>query len=537
MSNYFGAMLDMSRNAVMKPDEVKKYALILKSLGYNMIQLYTEDTYEVSGESYFGYLRGRYSQEELKDIVSYCNGIGVEVIPCVQTLAHLNAIFRWEGYSRNVRDCADILLIDEPKTYELIENMIKSLRECFTSEHIHIGCDEAHMVGLGKFLEKNGYQNRFEIIHRHLERVIGIVEKYGFKPMMWSDMFFRLALPNGEYHTKKDIITEDIVKACPEGVDLVFWDYYHNDIELYDKMIGSHKKFKGELWFAGGAWCWSGWAPHNRWSLESMKPAMESCRRNGVSNVFMTMWGDNGKECSFYSVLPVLYAIRRFYDGVSDLEVIKREFYEITGEGFDAMMRLDIPNDVAKSREACATPSKYMLYSDPFLGFLDSTIVSDAPAKYAEYARQLFADAEESKSYGYIFACEARLCEALELKYDLGVRTRKAYAEKNIEAIRALAEDYAVAIERVEAFYKAFRELWFRENKPHGFDVHDQRFGGLLLRLRACRERLIEYADGAVDAIPELEETLLDFSINGKVAKERSFNYNGWASNVTVNPI
>ena len=127
MSNYFGAMLDMSRNAVMKPDEVKKYALILKSLGYNMIQLYTEDTYEVSGESYFGYLRGRYSQDELKDIVSYCNGIGVEVIPCVQTLAHLNAIFRWEGYSRNVRDCADILLIDEPKTYELIENMIKNM--------------------------------------------------------------------------------------------------------------------------------------------------------------------------------------------------------------------------------------------------------------------------------------------------------------------------------------------------------------------------------------------------------------------------
>ena len=93
MSDYFGAMLDMSRNAVMKPEEVKKYARLLKSLGYNMIQLYTEDTYEVSDEPYFGYLRGRYSKEELKDIVSYCNGIGVEVIPCVQTLAHLNAIY------------------------------------------------------------------------------------------------------------------------------------------------------------------------------------------------------------------------------------------------------------------------------------------------------------------------------------------------------------------------------------------------------------------------------------------------------------
>ena len=46
----FGVMLDMSRNAVMKPDEVKNYARVLKSMGYNMIQLYTEDTYEVEGE-------------------------------------------------------------------------------------------------------------------------------------------------------------------------------------------------------------------------------------------------------------------------------------------------------------------------------------------------------------------------------------------------------------------------------------------------------------------------------------------------------
>ena len=111
MSGYFGAMLDMSRNAVMKPEEVKKYARLLKSLGYNMIQLYTEDTYEVDGEPYFGYLRGRYSQEELKEVVSYCEGLDMEVIPCIQTLAHLNQIFRWRAYEPML-DCADILGVE-----------------------------------------------------------------------------------------------------------------------------------------------------------------------------------------------------------------------------------------------------------------------------------------------------------------------------------------------------------------------------------------------------------------------------------------
>ena len=163
MAKRFGVMLDMSRNAVMKPEELKRLACVLHSFGYNMIQLYTEDTYEVEGEPYFGYLRGRYTKEELCDIVSYCEGIGMEIIPCIQTLAHLNQIFHWSDY-KAIRDADDILMVGEERTYELIDHMMSSLRACFTSDIIHVGMDEAHMLGLGKYLEKNGFRNRFDII-------------------------------------------------------------------------------------------------------------------------------------------------------------------------------------------------------------------------------------------------------------------------------------------------------------------------------------------------------------------------------------
>ena len=46
-NKYFGVMLDMSRNAVMKPQQVKAFASLIRKMGYNMLQLYTEDTYEV----------------------------------------------------------------------------------------------------------------------------------------------------------------------------------------------------------------------------------------------------------------------------------------------------------------------------------------------------------------------------------------------------------------------------------------------------------------------------------------------------------
>ena len=60
-----GIMLDCSRNAVMKPEKVKEFAKIIADMGYNMLQLYTEDTYEIKDEPFFGHMRGRYSQEEI----------------------------------------------------------------------------------------------------------------------------------------------------------------------------------------------------------------------------------------------------------------------------------------------------------------------------------------------------------------------------------------------------------------------------------------------------------------------------------------
>lgn len=38
MAKRFGAMLDMSRNGVMKPEQVKTFAHTLKTFGYNMLQ-------------------------------------------------------------------------------------------------------------------------------------------------------------------------------------------------------------------------------------------------------------------------------------------------------------------------------------------------------------------------------------------------------------------------------------------------------------------------------------------------------------------
>ena len=116
MNQSLGIMLDCSRNGVMKPEKVKEFAKLIADMGYNMLQLYTEETYEILGEPFFGHMRGRYSQEELKDIDAYCSSIGVELVPCIQVLAHLNQLTQWPIYAP-LFDCRDILMVGEEKIY------------------------------------------------------------------------------------------------------------------------------------------------------------------------------------------------------------------------------------------------------------------------------------------------------------------------------------------------------------------------------------------------------------------------------------
>ena len=500
-----GIMLDCSRNGVLKVDSVKTYIDILAKLGYNCLMLYTEDTYEVEGQPFFGYLRGRYTQAELQELDAYAAEKGIELIPCIQTLAHLNAIVRWNAY-KPFTDTRDILLAEDARTYALIEDMFISLSKCFTSRIVNIGMDEAHMVGLGKYLDTHGYQNRFEILTRHLDRVCKIAEKYGFHPIMWSDMFFRLC--NNGVYTKADPIVPgpEVVAAVPKNVDLVYWNYYSEKKQLIDGMIEAHSAFQNPLWFAGGFWTWTGFVPKNSLSIRRTKLAMASLKEHGIRNAIFTIWGDDGQECSVFSVLPALYYTAQLAKGITDEKQIKAGFRQEFGIDFDDFLLLDLPGGAPWADGTVGNPDKWMFYSDPFLGFFD-TAVPEAP-HYDVCAEKLSA-LEDHPRFGYLFRLEARLCRFLQSKVTLGLRTRTAYQSNNQAQLQALADEYGQLSLLLEEFYQALKDRWYTENKVFGFEVLDIRFGGLKQRLTHCRQRLADYLDGKLPKIEELEETIL----------------------------
>ena len=531
MKNFdnFGVMIDCSRNAVPNVDGLKKFFGIISKMGYNFAMLYTEDTYEVEGEPFFGYKRGRYSVSEIRELDDYARSVGIELIPCIQTLAHLKTILRWDEY-RPIFDIDDIILADEERTYELVENMFKTLRRTLKTNKIHIGMDEAHNVGLGRYLDKHGFANRYELLMRHLEKVCEIAKKYDFEPMMWSDMFFRL-VSHGAYNPV-DEFPKEIKDHVPDNVSLVYWDYYHENSEFYENMIDSHKKLTDKVWFAGGAWCWGNFAPHSIISNRRNSIAIKACADKRVKNVFLTMWGDNGGECPYYSVLSALMHAAAIAEGMSADEE-KAKFREITGEDYDAFLDLDLPNHIYGEATTVGSSAycKQHLYNDLFLGIMDNTADGDYDAEtvYRGYAEKFDRYADESRSFGFIFKSSAALCRALEIKFDLGKRIRAAYAANDKAALEKIAgADIPECISRVRAFHKAFREQWYAVNKTYGFEVQEARLGGLILRMESCRERLCDYIDGKIQSISELEEPVLENDKGGM---------NEWSRMITANVI
>jgi hypothetical protein len=123
-----GTMIDCSRNGVLTVSSIKYTLRKLALFGYNMLQLYTEDTYVLEDEPFFGYLRGGYSQAELREVDDYADALGIEVIPCIQTLGHLGQILQWPRFL-SMRDTTEVLLAEWEETYVLLEKMIAVSRD------------------------------------------------------------------------------------------------------------------------------------------------------------------------------------------------------------------------------------------------------------------------------------------------------------------------------------------------------------------------------------------------------------------------
>lgn len=500
-----GMMLDMSRGGVMTVEAVKGMIDAHAALGLNLMMLYTEDTYTVPEAPYLGYLRGRYTEKELREMDDYAAESGVELVPCVQTLAHLEQFLQWD-VNRDIKDNDCVLMIDEPKTYAWIRAALTALRRCFRTNRIHIGMDEAHGVGLGEYYQKHGAVNRFELLNRHLNRVVDICKELGFKPIMWSDMFYRLGSKNNDYYDTDAVVPESAIAQIPD-VALCYWDYYHTDEQFYAGMLEGHRKMGKEVVFAGGIWTWSGILPHVRKTNATMYPALRACLKAGIGTVLATLWGDDGCETDYRLALNQLpiYSEHVWLGEDCTRAEVERMGERLTGLSeacFNAMGAFYADDEDHR-------PGKGLFYCDPLYplteGLWDLTGYREGLEEGVKTLERHFDDSRCE----YAWLAMRIALEKLNWVNEL----RPAYLRGDKAVVLTMANEKLPAMRELYVkMMSVWREQWESGRKRNGWETICARLGAVIARLDDVQRILLRWADGTIECVEELDETPLPAS-------------------------
>ncbi|KAG1158491.1 hypothetical protein G6F37_005742 [Rhizopus arrhizus] len=509
--NTQGVMIDCSRNGVLRLHSIYFLLNNMALMGLNMLQLYTEDTYEVESEPLFGYLRGRYSTRELVLVDEYAFDLGIEVIPCIQTLGHMGQILQWQQFA-HLRDNFEVLLPEDETTYEFIEKLIQSTSRQFRSKRIHIGMDEAHGVGEGRYRQLYGHKDPNLIFIEHLQKVNEVCVRNGLQPMIWSDTAKNNSLQGYYDETNDPSSSSELVEKIPSNVDLVFWDYYHTNPAIYSQKIRQHRQMGCQKpWVATAIWTWSRFWASIPFSLKSIRASMIAAKNKeeGVENTLITIWGDDGNECDFFSALPALlyYAQHGYCEGDEvDVQLLKFNFEGICGGTFDdwvfASKIDDTPEGISITSKTNFVPniSKWLLWEDPILGFLSPQYKDeDLEMHYTMIERELANAIEHKRLLAPLnerLELARKLAKTLALKSSIRKYCVSAYKRKDYGLLLELAHGrLSLLRQEVNELWKYHRQMWSKTYKPFGWEVVESRYGGLKSRLETMYDKIIEHVE------------------------------------------
>ncbi len=185
-----------------------------------------------------------YTQEQVKDIVQYADGLGIRVVPEFDMPGHSTSWFVGYpelaslpgpysiGTSFGVYNAS----MDPTKriTYKFLAAFIEEMSKLFPDEYFHIGGDEVNgktwdsSATIQQFMKKKGFKTNDELQKYFNNNILKILTKCGKKMMGWDEIF-QPGLPNniliqswrGKYYMKN---------AAKQGYQTILSNGYYIDL-------------------------------------------------------------------------------------------------------------------------------------------------------------------------------------------------------------------------------------------------------------------------------------------------------------------
>jgi len=531
-----GFQLDLSQtNAVLQLPQMQELMCRMALMGYNLLVLYMEDTFEIPEEPYFGYMRSRYSEDELRTIDALGARYGIEVMPMVEGLAHLSTVLRWPDYG-SMQENASTVLVGEPRTYAYFEHVLDAATKPFRSKRIFIALDEAFHLGRGETLTRTGvYQSPFDLLRAHVERLAAMCAERGLEFVTTGDMFMLANNPTGHpferiYGTDRPL--DPKVKAAANlPVNYTMWDYSHLEEETYEKLFARYREFGKCDYFLAGIWNWLGFGVDYTKTFATVVPGLRAAKKCGISHASVSCWGNDSGSENFWSdlLLGLQLFAEHCYGDEPDEQQLHDRFMACTGcevEDFFNLSYVDhLFDEAPRPGPGYTNFSRSLLWQDMLFGIFDYHIHDDSlTAHFAKAAALLEQASTRNGAYGKYLETRAMCARVMEIKAAMGYRISQAYKNGDRAALEEIVNHQLPELtRRVKALHARHRELWYAVYKPLGWEAEDLRYGALLGRIDTVAYRLTQYLSGEVSELTELTETRL--SMTGSEEMPRAYSY------------
>ena len=315
--------------------EIKKYPKLTSVGGFRVDQ---EDASwsarELNKSTDKGEFGGFYTQEDIKEIVSYAALKGIQVVPEIEMPAHvMSAIAAYPELScfenpigvpsGSVWPITDIYCAGKDSTFEFLENVLLEVMELFPSEYIHIGGDEATKTNwetcshCKERMRSEGLHDVEELQSYFIRRMEEFINSHDKKLIGWDEILEGGLAPEATVMSWRGV--KGGLEAATQGHDVImtpgthcYFDHYQgpqneeplawggylplSKVYTFDPVVESMTAKEAAHVLGGQANLWSEYIPTNEQSEYMIYPRIAALAETVWSTKESRDWDDFSKR-------------------------------------------------------------------------------------------------------------------------------------------------------------------------------------------------------------------------------------------------
>jgi len=293
-----GVMLDISRDKVPTMETLYGLVDMLASWKINQLQLYTEHTFAYQKHPVVWAEASPLTGADILVLDAYCRERSIELVPNQNTFGHMRRWLVHEKY-RPLAECPDgcdtawghfdepfSLCPGDPRSIELVQDMLDELLPHFQSRQVNVGCDETVDLGNGRSREVVAQKGAGRVYLDFLHKIRREVRIRDRTMQFWGDIII-------EY--------PDLVAELPRDMIALEWGYeadhaFHDHGDIFAR---SGIPF----YVCPGTSTWNTVGGRTANAIDNMRNAAENGLNHGATGYLNTDWGDNGH----WQLLPISY--------------------------------------------------------------------------------------------------------------------------------------------------------------------------------------------------------------------------------------